>query len=321
MKKLRIHKWIEGIAPDASTRKAAVRTLKARLGAVEHYLPLAAKKAVKDVEYVHSLRMWTRRATSALELYDELLPRKQAAWFKKQLKRIRHAAGDARDYDVLAGSLEQDSARQALKPCLKKIYGLREKAQNPLITIHKKLKRDDRFDRQLKNLLRRIERNSEANNPHFGKWSHAKLQPIVKNFFEAIPGKDADLAALHRFRIRGKELRYAMELLAGAFPSDFRQRLYPIVETVQDRLGKINDLATAREHLQQLLDDTSNATEKRHQLRLIAQEQTCLEQAHREFLAWCAPHLDILRTGFSTMLQPKLTGKSEKHKTTYVRIR
>ena len=40
----------------------------------------------------------------------------------------------------------------------------------------------------------------------------------VKAFFAAEPPQLNDLDALHKFRIRGKELRYAMELLVAAFP-------------------------------------------------------------------------------------------------------
>lgn len=97
--KIHIRKWVEGIAPGERAGRIAVRTLRVRLERVEHYLKRAAKKADKDVEYVHNLRIWTRRATAALKLYDEMLPSKQAAWFRKWLKRIRHAAVDARDYD------------------------------------------------------------------------------------------------------------------------------------------------------------------------------------------------------------------------------
>ena len=50
---------------------------------------------------------------------------------------------------------------------------------------------------------------------------------------------------LHAFRIEGKQLRYAMEIFAGAFPPAFRGELYPLVEQLQERLGKINDHATA----------------------------------------------------------------------------
>ena len=40
-------------------------------------------------------------ATAALRLYDDLLPRRWCLWLQKQLKRVRRAANNARDCDVL----------------------------------------------------------------------------------------------------------------------------------------------------------------------------------------------------------------------------
>ena len=101
-------KWIEGIGPDGSVDDAARRSLEPRLTAVVHWLPLAAYLAEHDVEHVHRLRVSTRRAVAALKLYRDWLPRKQRRWVKKRLKKIRRAAGDARDLDVLAERLARD---------------------------------------------------------------------------------------------------------------------------------------------------------------------------------------------------------------------
>lgn len=67
MKTARINKWVAGATADDRTRDIAVRTLQARLAAVQYYLPLVAERAGEDVEYVHELRVWTRRAAAALD--------------------------------------------------------------------------------------------------------------------------------------------------------------------------------------------------------------------------------------------------------------
>jgi hypothetical protein len=86
-----IGKWILNVAPNDCTSDIAVRTLKARFAAVQHYLPLAADKAEEDPEYVHELRVWTRRASAALDLYVDFLPRRRRGRMKGQLKRLRRA--------------------------------------------------------------------------------------------------------------------------------------------------------------------------------------------------------------------------------------
>ena len=123
----------------------------------------------------------------------------------------------------------------------------------------------------------------------FGGWARARMRPIVKRFFAASPSAASDEAALHRFRIRGKDLRYAMELLAAAFPQDFRKTLYPVVEALQDRLGEINDLATAQARLRERIQQVGRAPEATCLHRLFDEQQAQLGQARADFLGWWTP--------------------------------
>ena len=59
-------KWINGLTPDMPVADAARVVLAARFEVVRQYLPLAAAKPYEDVEYVHQLRVGTRRAGAAL---------------------------------------------------------------------------------------------------------------------------------------------------------------------------------------------------------------------------------------------------------------
>src|SRR5262249_3679922 len=57
---------------------------------------------------------------------------------------------------------------------------------------------------------------------------------------------------LHQVRILGKRLRYAMEVFADCFASEFRAHLYRAVEEMQEVLGRANDSYVARGRLQAL---------------------------------------------------------------------
>src|SRR5262245_2600601 len=94
-------KWVEPIREGEAVAGVAVRSLRHRLDAVLHYLPLAAEQAGQSGEHVHQLRVWTRRADAALRLYRELTPRRRSRRMRKRLRRVRRAANDARDCDVL----------------------------------------------------------------------------------------------------------------------------------------------------------------------------------------------------------------------------
>jgi CHAD domain-containing protein len=303
----RLDKWAPGVSPDDRTNDVAARTLQARLAAIQHYWPLAAEKAEEDIEHVHQLRVWARRASAALKLFASLLPRRRTAWMQKQLKRLRHAANDARDLDVLARRLAEDPTHPEAARWLGKVRAQRAEAQKPIVALYQRLTRDDRFDRRATALLRRVRpRSRHGQAPEglcFGDWARARLRPLVEAFFAALPADGNDSAALHAFRIRGKELRYAMEVLAGAFPRDFRENLYPLVETLQDKLGALNDLATAQTRLRQRIEEADKPSEAEHLRKLLAEEQARFEQSHQQFVSWFTPSLrQQLRGGFDALL-------------------
>ena len=119
----------------------------------------------------------------------------------------------------------------------------------------------------------------------------------------ATPRERPGRAALHRFRICGKELRYTMEPVAHAFPAAFCDQLYPVVEILQDKLGEINDLATAKTHLRRRIKEAGNTDAVNHLQKLLAEEQVRLERAQRDFLDWYTPRLrHDLRAGLESML-------------------
>jgi CHAD domain-containing protein len=300
-------KWIEGVSPRDRVADVARRTLEARLAAIQYYLPLAAERADEDVEYVHQLRVWARRATAALCLYEDLLPRRRYRWMRKQLKRVRRAANDARDCDVLLERLKKRQTGRGAQRWLEAVRAERAVAQKAVVAVHERLGPDRRFARRIDKLVQRVRGRGDAKArgaaSHFADWARQHLRPVVERFFCAEPSDRADETALHQFRIRGKELRYALELLAGAFPERARTELYPAVEEMQDRLGEINDLATAKARLRHKIEVARDRSEAASWRRLLTNEQRHLDDARQAFWEWCTSHLlQDLHVGFEAIL-------------------
>ncbi len=124
----------------------------------------------------------------------------------------------------------------------------------------------------------------------FRRWARRQLHGQARQFFAAEPAHLEDLDSLHEFRIRGKDLRYAMELLAAAFPPAFRTELYPLVETLQEQLGDINDHAVAVERFRQWRKETKTKKRRKHFQQLIRAEKRNLQNALWEFAKWWTPH-------------------------------
>jgi CHAD domain-containing protein len=290
--KLAPEKWARGASPGERVGDVAACTLAGRLGAVLDNLPLAAEKAGEDVGHVHQLRVWARRAAVALRLYEDLLPRRLARWVRRQLRRVRRAANDARDADVLIARLEKKPAGPRDQHWLEAVRRERAEAQEAIVAIHEQLARGGRLRRRIDQLVRRVRgrgRGSAAGAVPFADWAREHLRPVVERFFRAVPADRTDRSALHQFRIRSKELRYALELLAGALPVRVRTELYPTIEAIQDRLGEINDLAAARARLRRRIEPAGKGAEAAAWRQILSSEQSQFDDACRAFWDWCTP--------------------------------
>lgn len=313
-------KWIEGIAPDGGVREAARLSLEARLATVFRLLPLAAERADEDVEHVHRLRVATRRATAALRLYADWLPRGTMRWLKKRLRKIRRAAGDARDLDVLAERLRRELGDRA-GGLLNEISRRRTAAQPEIVAVAESCGRQDRFQRKVHKLLGGIGprdkcAKKEETAPSFRQWARERLADVADRFFAAMPtsatsassaeptsaesGSGSDTSALHQFRIRSKALRYAVELLSPAFEPELRGEYYPVIEQVQERLGQINDHVTGAARLREWCSGVPDADSQDLLEALVQQEQVRLAEAIAEFHQWWTPErAEALRNGLA----------------------
>src|SRR5581483_12025917 len=129
---------VEGLTAATPVARAACRALAARLTAVHDALEPAVDWG-PDPEPVHHLRVATRRAGAAIDLFSDLLPNKARRKAGRALKRLRRAAGAARDTDVFFNGVREWAVNQspAARPGLNFLLGLafarRESAQAELV--------------------------------------------------------------------------------------------------------------------------------------------------------------------------------------------
>jgi CHAD domain-containing protein len=303
----RNNKWIES-QPDDSVPRIGRRALSARLQRVCHYLNLAVREPATETENVHQLRVFSRRAAAALEIFEDWLPPRRGQWVAKQVKKIRKAAGEARDLDVLmmrwAPSTSQLPAAQA-ELLLEHARYLRHEAQRPIYKIRKKLVRK-RFARRAVKFLKRLHHRAgdEPCGERFACMARMALNERVVPFLAAADGELNDFAALHAFRIQGKQVRYAMEIFAGAFDANFRDEVYPLVAALQEMLGAINDHVTADAYLAEWQTENESAPLQDAIETGRRFEQDALALARKEFLAWWTPERrSELRLHFAPYMQ------------------
>jgi CHAD domain-containing protein len=257
-------KWISDLTAETPVADAARRALTVRLEVVRDYLPLALQQADEDTEHVHQLRVGTRRARAALDMFSLCLPPKTYKAAKRLLRGLRRAAGEARDWDVfLAGLLAWEGRkgtreRPGLDFLIGQAVALRVAAQAHLEEAAADYPFS--FDRFLAETVAAVHRPAAGGPRVLVDLARPLLSELLGELEEAAAGDLHDYAHLHRVRIVGKRVRYAMEIFAECFDPPFRERYYPAVEEMQEILGNANDshvaaqrLGALRERLQKTL--------------------------------------------------------------------
>jgi CHAD domain-containing protein len=247
-------KWVDGLTPETSATKAARRVLTVRFAAVRESTPPAPNWG-PDSEPVHRLRVATRRARAALDAFSDLLPRKTVRKTRRQLKRLRTAAANAREADVFMDGVRTWAVHQspADRPGLYFLIGhafaRRCTAQAKLVATVEKASTS--AIRAFDNLPRKVHDDKKET---LGERAMPTLTGLLHDLDAAAAGNLDDYQQLHGVRIVIKRLRYALELFIDCCPSAVREQLYPRVETAQDVLGLANDSHQAIVLLDELID-------------------------------------------------------------------
>jgi len=278
--------------------QVAARTLRQRLELVRAELRAACDER-ESVEHVHQLRVASRRAIAALDAFDRLLPAKRRAWFDKRLRRLRRAAGDARDLDVLAERLAasrppesgRDRARARLVAMLSR---QRRASREPIQLLRSELDAEDWHA----HVERLIESLPGAKRLSLGRYARERLEPMVARFFAIADRKLRDAEEIHRLRIEGKKLRYALEIFAAVFPPAARRTSREALETLQETLGEFTDHAAAADRFRRWSREDGMRHEREAIRSLGRYEEDRAEEARREFSRWWsgARRRDLRRT-------------------------
>jgi CHAD domain-containing protein len=277
--------------------EAARHVLSVRLRVVQAWVPRAVYEADRDLEHVHQLRVSTRRADAALRIFRDCLPGRARKPARQRLRALRRAAGAARDWDVFLLGLKERGAEVAEpeRPGLDFLAGYatgqRVAAQTQLESADEQYGED--FDGFVNETL------DAVRTPHDEPAAAALLglaRPLLARLLHdlerAAAGDLKDYEHLHQVRIAGKRLRYAMEVFADCFEPAFRERLYPMIEEMQEVLGRANDSHVAGQRLTGLRDRLKATwPEGWERLKagiegLLRFHQRRLPQERRRFMKW-----------------------------------
>lgn len=283
------HSDSTGLQP---ARDAAADCLERRLKAVHRWLKRVRRNWQDDPEPVHQLRVATRRARVAVQLFSRLLEPDEVAWAERYLKRLRKTAGAARDWDVLIARLATKPLKQVLAKqdrtrvlaCLQEQRHLAQLALHPATGKSKR----QRFRAKARQLLKSLSQGTTTASLSVRELASDELQPLVQTFLQQAHLGLGSIDQIHQIRIAGKHVRYALEVFASAFPTTVRDAVSGTFAELQEKLGAINDHATAIARLA-TLETAANPKLRSALQKLIAAEQTALDDRIEQLRATWRP--------------------------------
>ena len=216
-----------------------------------------------DPEWIHQMRVGTRRLRACLAIAAPLLPPPGVDALRDELRQLAETLGPCRDLDVfdeellqpLAAAAAADAAlAAALSPLQDATRAARDRAREAARTFVG----STRFTRltlalgALGTLPRLGVAPVIAAEDPLGQPVAAFATALLRRRRRRVVARGAKLAEagveeLHALRIAAKKLRYAAEFFAPAFAHGKRARAFAAsVAALQDLLGEINDGACAQ---------------------------------------------------------------------------
>ncbi|MFO7651096.1 MAG: CHAD domain-containing protein [bacterium] len=246
----------------------------------------AGAKAGGDIEFVHRMRVASRRLRTALRVFADALPSRRGRRWQAAVRRVTRALGSARDTDVqieFVGSRLAELKRRGAG------YGLRR------LLLRLRQKRAALQDR----VVRRVEEFEHsgvaeeiaatltpspaepAHSPGLDRLCRRLVGEHLAEFlaFEPFVERPRCVRELHEMRIAAKHLRYTLELFRPLTGRRLERQLAAAKE-VQAMLGDIHDFDVWREFLPGFV-----AKEKARTVRFFGSARGCerLERGLRAF--------------------------------------
>ena len=206
-----------------------------------------------DPEDIHRMRVASRRLRIRLSLFEDFIPGKKARPWRRRLKGLTRALGEARDADVQLIFLEEylaqppdERERAGVKRLMASTRRQRRKLQKQVLKVLDKVE-DSSILTDMRQTFQAVVDASVAaggapgGQPPFGLartaiearlWEVLAFAPFIRD-----PRHNEEL---HRMRIAAKHLRYCMEAFAQLYDGRLGRPI-KTAKAIQEMLGDIHD--------------------------------------------------------------------------------
>ena len=250
--------------------KSPAATLHRGMSAAEAFSAIAAASAAhltanheclrhaEAPEAVHQMRVALRRLRSAMSMFKEMLAGPETEALRGELRWLQQTLGAARDWDVLLADTVAP-LREPLGelPGYERLCGLiaeRRQEARQLAMAELATPRLPKLMLRLAFWIARAGQDSPQAGQPVPELARAVLDKRYRRVRKDMTRfNELSIEGRHQCRIDIKKLRYAADFFSGLYPAKRGQRLMPLLASLQDRLGALNDVAVARDKLEALV--------------------------------------------------------------------
>jgi adenylate cyclase len=232
----------------------------------------------EDPEYIHQMRVATRRLRAALRLFGPLLPTDFAVPLLPPLRELMAVLGRARDLDVLLAEIAEP-VLQALpdEPRLAALVGIITERGFDTRQGALRFLRSPRYGSIVLQALATLHEQEKVGGGEAAEmiftlieFAESRLRRLRKKVLLLATNASIDNpSSLHALRIGIKRLRYALEFFTPLTSAKAMRRMLVQLASLQDTLGQINDLASAGELLMDCAQESSGDPRLREAVTLI----------------------------------------------------
>ena len=262
-----------------------------------------------DIEYVHRMRVASRRLRSALRMFGECFKGKRGKKWRNAVKQVTTSLGEARDLDVqmdllgVIGKGWEGEEAVGLALLIEMLRCRRTSLQPDVITLMDTVVGIGPFTEMRSELAGPLEWKGDPSVLHPYAFAHAAV--AVEELMEhshSVPIYE-DWQGHHALRIAGKHLRYALEAFRDAYPDGLADDLKAL-KKLQDTVGELHDCDVWLQRLPGLREEAPSA------LKAIDRLQTTFGSRRKELHGklveqWFA----MLQERFLFRLLDKLKGR------------
>jgi inorganic triphosphatase YgiF len=208
----------------------------------------------RNADALHQARVALRRLRSAFSIFKSLIGGDAGAALREELRWLASEFGDARNLDVLRKRSKPGALHDRIEAARERAYDHAEevlaspRARALMLDLAEWTASGDWLDGP------DTEADGRQPSRQFAVTALDRFRRKVKKGGRDLGG--ADDHARHEVRKDVKKLRYATDFFAGLFDGKREKRRHKrfiaALQDIQDRLGALNDLATAPQMLEKL---------------------------------------------------------------------